>query len=282
MESIGNTLAQAISFLKKEGFQEDTRLEAELLLAYLLKCERLQLYLRNHEPVSLEIQEAYQKLLKKRSDFYPVAYLLGKWDFYGFSFLVSPEALIPRPETERLVEFALPLLKNQLGDLLDIGTGTGCIALSLLALLPKLQADLVDCSSSALALARENALRLEVLQRASLYEGSLFAPLPSKKYRLIVSNPPYIDPADYETLQAEVRLFEPKHALIAEEKGEALLRDILKQAPAYLLKGGSLLIEMGQNQWKSLLPFARSCGYHSIELRKDFAGIERFLCCTTA
>lgn len=275
--TLENALHWANSLLKQHGFIEEARLESELLLAHLLQKERVQLYTQNQQPLTLTQWEQYQALLQKRLAYWPVAYLMETREFYGLPFWVTPSVLIPRPETELLVEMALKKYQGQSGRLLDLGTGSGCIALSLLSNLPHFEADLVDISEEALFVAKKNAQQLHLETRIRFFQGDFFGPVAGQRYMFILSNPPYIAESEKATLQREVALYEPHHALFAPEEGLYFLKKIIQQSPEFLTRPGTLWLEMGQHQWKELLPYAKSCGYDQVSIKKDLAGIERIL-----
>ncbi len=281
-ETVSEAVKWGIHTLKSAGFEEDVRLETELILAHLMKWTRIQIYTRSEDPLSCEQQEQFRFFVEERKKHVPLAYLLGYREFYGLSFHVTPEVLIPRPETEILVEEAIRLgaqLSGSTNRLLDLGTGSGCIALSLLKYLPEYTGDLLDISEKAIAIARQNADTLELTSRVQFFHGDLFEMLPSRSYSLILSNPPYIAPEVLPFLQAEVRLFEPYTALFSPDHGFSCLKKILISAISFLESPGALLLEMGQGQWNELLPFARQCGYDEVRILKDLAGVERVLIC---
>lgn len=281
-KTIADAVKWGIYTLKSAGFENDVRLEVELLLAHLLHYTRLQLYSRSEETLTSTQAEEFQTLLQQRKKYLPLAYLLGHREFYGRLFGVSPAVLIPRPETEILVEEAIRLAQANPSEsrrILDLGTGSGCIGLSLLAELPDYTGDLLDISEEALQIARHNATKHGVFSRVSWIQSDLFEKLPQVRYTLIVSNPPYIDPAIRASLPPEVRLHEPPGALFSDERGLACSRQILKQSLSFLEPKGTLLLEMGAGQAEELLPFAHECGYDNIRVLNDLAGIKRVLVC---
>jgi release factor glutamine methyltransferase len=215
-------------------------------------------------------------ILRKRMARCPMAYLVGTKSFMDFDFKVTPDVLIPRPETELLVEHAIRLIGDRAILGLDIGTGSGCIAISLAKYLPRFFMIAMDISRNALFIARENAQTHQVANRILLIEGDLFAPfVPSPIFDLIVSNPPYISEKEYSTLMPEIRNFEPSIALLAGD-GLEYYRKILAQAHSYLKSSGLLLLEIGYGQAAALKEMMGNTWILQ-EVIQDYAGIERVL-----
>jgi len=222
----------------------------------------------------------------RRSAREPLQYLLGTQEFFGLEFLVGPEVLIPRPETELLVEearshsltFSFPLIS-------DVGTGSGCIAIALATALRSARLFAIDRSASAIALARKNAVRHRVQERITFLEGDLLQPLKglelNGRLAAIVSNPPYIPQDELATLQPEVGLYEPRLALDGGLDGLAIHRRLLREAVEFLAPGGLLAVEVGQGQTENVIQIALDQGdYDRIRTIRDAAGIERVLCLT--
>ncbi|PKN47630.1 MAG: peptide chain release factor N(5)-glutamine methyltransferase [Deltaproteobacteria bacterium HGW-Deltaproteobacteria-17] len=256
---------------------DSPRLDADLLCAHLLGCDRVGIYLAMDRPLSASERENLRALVRRRLAREPVAYLTGRKEFFGLTFTVTPEVLIPRPDTETLVEAALELTGPVRADtalrLLDIGCGSGAIAISLAHARPAWRVTATDLSTKALAVARENALRLKA--EVEFLEGSLLAPVAGRRFDVIASNPPYI-PRN-TVLQPEIR-HEPPGALFADDDGLALLKEILSAAPAHLEPGGHLLLEFGQGQDALLTDFAAGTGaYAEIRVLRDLAGAPRVL-----
>ena len=226
----------------------------------------------NTRPLTDAELAAYRALVARRAKREPLQYLLGSQEFYGLDFLVSPAVLIPRHDTEVLVEEALRRAPAA-GSILDIGVGSGCIAVALAKAL--LEADVrgVEKSSEALALAQKNIERHAV--RVTLFEGSLFEPFPGERFDLIVSNPPYIPSADLDSLQPEVRDFEPRAALDGGADGLAFYRQIVPEAPAHLDPGGWLMVEVGIGQAEAVTALFASAGFRDIFTAKDPSLIDR-------
>jgi release factor glutamine methyltransferase len=215
-----------------------------------------------------------EPLLARRANREPLAYILGERGFYGLSFRVTPAVLIPRPETELLVEAALAVGQ---GHILDIGTGSGCIAVTLAKLLPEVHVWATDISETALEIARENAARHGAAVTFRL--GDLLAPLPpEQRFEVIVSNPPYIAPADAAALQPEVGIFEPHTALfdpISGSDGLTLYRRLASDAPTRLNENGWLMVEVGMGQAEAVAQLFADAGLTAIEVCQDLAGIPR-------
>lgn len=280
--SIRQALADARTFLTAHD-TEGADASAELLLEFVLKLERGRIFA--HPEFMLPEKEAryYADLLKRRAAGEPVAYLTGAKGFWNYSFAVSSATLIPRPETELLVENALELFRNKNTNLniMDLGTGSGAIILTLLKELPQANGLAVDISAKALAVARNNAELLGVSSRVHFLQSDWFEnlPVPSEpEYDLIVSNPPYIKSNDILTLQREVRLFEPELALNGGADGLEHYRAIIEKAYLYLKPQGWLGFETGEQQHKALGSMLKAANhYHNLRSLKDYAGQERIL-----
>jgi release factor glutamine methyltransferase len=235
-------------FLRKRGV-EAPRLEAQILLAHALGCSKIDLYVRHEEEPPESQRMAFREMIRKRSEGMPVAYLVGYREFYSLQFAVTPDVLIPRPETETLVMEALRRIQSMVAPrVLDIGTGSGCIAVSLAKQHKTAQVTAVDVSAAALAVAAANADRHGVRSRITFVEGDLFKPVSGQTFDLVVSNPPYIAHNELPTLDAGVRDFEPRSALDGGPDGLAYYRRIAAEAPAHLNLGGSVLVEIGPTQ----------------------------------
>jgi len=242
----GKVLAWAAADFRKRGLSTP-RLDAELLLADLLGCRRIDLYIDFERPLSESEQRAFRESIARRRKREPVAYITGKKEFWSLEFAVDPRVLVPRPETETLVEVALKRLPDG-AKLLDLCTGSGCVALAIAATRPDCFVDAADISEDACAVARENAERHGLSDRVSVYAGDLFAPLPEgRRYDGITANPPYVPESDIESLPAEVRK-EPRVAFLAGRDGLELIRRVLKEAPLRLVPGGWLFVEIDPRQ----------------------------------
>jgi release factor glutamine methyltransferase len=259
-------------YFKRHGI-ESARLDAEVLLAHALECTRLDLYLNFDAPVAQAHLEIYRELIKKRAQRVPVAYLTGIKEFMGLSFKVDHRALIPRPETEVLVEEVIKRLKDrEPGAILDVGTGCGAIAISLARYLAGWRFLGTDISSEAIELARENAEQLNVVVEFKL--GDLFEPVAGMRFDCVVSNPPYIPHGEFPNLQPEIG-YEPKVALDGGEDGLDVIRRLVFEAPEYLRPDGMMAFEIGFGQVEQVGELIRSAGYTDMEIIKDHSGIDR-------
>jgi release factor glutamine methyltransferase len=266
-------LAWSQEWFAKKGV-DAPRLTGELLLAHALRCDRVRLYLDFDKPLGEPELAAFRELVKRRADGEPTAYLVGKREFYGRPFRVTPAVLVPRPETELLVEAALAALPEG-GSALDLCTGSGAIGVSLALERKGARVVATDLSAEALAVARENAAALGAT--LELLEGDLFAPLPAgQRFDAIVSNPPYVPTGELVGLSREVRR-EPAMALDGGPDGLALLRRIVAGAPRWLAPGGTLLLEMHESHAEPLPALCREAGFANAEARKDLAGLWRYV-----
>lgn len=260
------TVAQVLSWAEAEfttAGLASPRLDAEVLLAHSLGINRAGLYARLHTVLSLPHLTQFQQLLSRRLRHEPVQYITGVQEFWSLEFTVNSHVLIPRPETELVVETALRLLSPDPrpptpvpNRILDIGTGSGCIAIALATELPAAEIWATDISADALAVAETNARRNNVHHRIRFLQGSLFAPITAQQqgFDVIVSNPPYITHNDLLTLQPEVRDWEPHHALDGGEDGLNFYRCLLNEAPRFLASKGWLVLEIGNGQEVVFMP----------------------------
>ena len=273
--TIGRILKWTEQYFKEKGI-ESPRLDAEVLLSHILGRERIYLYVHFDEPLEPTELARYREAIKQRVQRVPVAYIIGEKEFMGLTFRVTADTLVPRPDTEILVQAAIERLRAR-GDaprFADIGTGTGAICLSVLHFLPKAQADTVDISPAARAVAEENAAALEVADRVTFHTGDLLAPLAGQCYDAILSNPPYIPDGDIAALAPEVRLKEPRTALAGGKDGLDFYRRLTADAPAHLKDGGFLAVEVGIHQAAPVAALAVPA-FSRTEILKDYAGIER-------
>jgi release factor glutamine methyltransferase len=259
---------------------ESSRLDAELLIAHALKLRRLDLYLRFDQPLVDAELAAIRTLVERRRKLEPIAYILGARDFYGRSFAVDRRVLIPRPETEGVIEAALALLPPRAEGVthraLDVCAGSGCIAITLACERPDVTVDAVELSAAAAEVARANAERLGVSDRVRVFEGSLYKPLEAGvRYAVITSNPPYIPTAEVDTLMPDVSEYEPRLALDGGEDGASVLRPLFAGARARLLDGAAIVVEIGYDQSALAQSIAREAGFTDVTVREDLAKIER-------
>lgn len=256
---------------------DSPRLDAEILLAHVLHKERIYLYAHYDEPMNGEELAAYRAMVKKRADRLSVAHILGTKAFMGLDFKVSEDVLIPRPETEMLVETVVAAAEGTAPAILDIGTGSGAIILSLLHYLPQATGTGVDISPKALAIAAENGRTLGLDGRVTWIESDLFTKVPQGTCDWLVSNPPYLTKGDMERLQPEVR-HDPALALYGGDDGLEFYRRIAADSPAYVKAGGHCAVEIGAGQAEDVTAiFCRHGAYDHEQTVKDYGGIDRVL-----
>ena len=259
---------------------ETPRLEARLLLAFVLKVSNASVIAGTYAAPTPEQVAEFSRLISERARRVPLAYLRGTQEFYGLDFAVSPATLIPRPETEMLVEMVLKATFPQKDApflLADVGTGTGCIPISAAVNQANLQAVAFDISADALTVAQSNAALHNVLNRVRFVQGDLLAGANVETFAMIVSNPPYIPQGDIADLQPEVRDFEPRLALVGGADGLEIYRRLIPQAWRALKRNGVLSVEIGQGQAADIAELFAGAGFAAIETQKDFAGIDRIV-----
>ena len=260
---------------------ENPRLDAEVLLCAVLKCQRITLYVDFERPLSEEELATYREYVRRRGNFEPLAYILGERAFMRNTFKVNKATLVPRPETELLVESLVriaPLLKRE-GDvkILDIGTGSGAIIVSLLDYLPNAKGVGVDISVDALIVAKENSEKIGVTGRIGFVRSDVFSKLPlEKKFDIIVSNPPYIPAGDIAGLDKDVQQ-EPRGALDGGADGLDFYRRITAEAMDHMAEEGVLAFEIGIGQAAAVQQLCLDTGFVKTAVRKDYAGIERMV-----
>ena len=274
--TIGSIIKWTEQYFRDKGV-DSPRLDAEVLLSHVLKKERIYLYIHFDEPLEAGELAAFRAMVKKRVQRIPVAYIVGAREFMGLTFAVSPAVLIPRPDTEILVEAVIERLKDKAQTkFVDIGTGSGAIVLSLLHYLPLACAAAVDISQDALTVAAENAKTLLVNDRVDFYLGDVYAPLTTEKFDAIISNPPYIPNEDIAKLEPEVRDFEPYGALAGGMDGLDFYRQLIAGGSARLKDGGFMVFEVGINQARAVVALTTAIPeLGKTEILKDYAGIER-------
>jgi release factor glutamine methyltransferase len=246
-------IQRSTEFLGKKGV-DSPRLQAELLLAHVLRLPRMRLYLNFDCALEIPQVDLFRELIKRRGQREPLQYIIGSTSFCGVEIAVNRHTLVPRPETELLAEQGWTFL-NQLSDpsALDFGTGTGCLAVALAVKSPAARVSALDISADALELATQNAARHQVQARLQFVQGSGFAALPAaSRFHLIISNPPYIPTAEIETLQPEVRDFEPRAALDGGADGLDFYRQLAAEAPGRLEPGAKIMLELGDGQAESV------------------------------
>lgn len=258
---------------------ENPRLDAEILLCAVLKCERIKLYLDFERPLDEQELAVYRGYVARRAQHEPLAYILGEKAFMRNTFKVNSHTLVPRPETELLVESLVMAAEkvNSAPMLLDIGTGSGAILVSLLDYLPQAKGVGVDISPGALEVAKENAVRIGVADRAAFLHSDLFSGIPAeRKFDIIVSNPPYIPAAEIATLARDVQR-EPRGALDGGNDGLDFYRRITESAGTHLVADGLLAFEIGIGQSEAVCAMCRENGLGAVAVRRDYAGIDRMV-----
>lgn len=278
MATVTQLLQQAIPQLDEAGV-ESPRLDAELLLAQVLGRTRGWLWAYGEQEVTSEQEQTFRTLVQRRRGREPLAYLLGEWEFYGRPFFVTPDVLIPRPETELLVEAVLEWAgEHAARRIIDVGTGSGAIAVTLAAELPGPEIVAIDLSPTALAIAQRNAERNGVAGRITWLQGDLLQPaydadLPPVD--AIVANLPYIAEEEMAALMPEVRDHEPRLALQADARGLALIHRLIDESPPLLVSGGLLALEVGMGQAEAVAAYLTQHAWHAVRIIRDYADIER-------
>ena len=287
--SVRSLLKQGIGQLREANVPSLT-LAAELLLLYVAARDRTWLYAHPEEILSAEATSRFFSLVQRRANGEPTQHLTGKQEFWGLEFEVSPDVLIPRPETEHLIEVALdrlalralhagrsPRLTGNGITLVDVGSGSGCIAIALAKELPDATVYATDISPAALDVARRNAARLGFADRIRFLESDLFEAFTPVRFDLIVSNPPYVGRRTAETLAREVREHEPQVALYGGEEGYEFYADLVAQSHEFLKPGGLLVLELGYNSLPAVQPLLDPSHWTNLGVTNDLAGIPRVL-----
>ncbi|WP_417320763.1 peptide chain release factor N(5)-glutamine methyltransferase [Emcibacter sp.] len=257
---------------------ETAELDARVLLAHVLGCTPMNVYLQQDRELTESEVGFLEKLLARRRQREPLSHILGEKEFWSLSFKVTPDVLTPRPDSETLIQAALDKIRDRTAPLriLDLGTGSGCLLLSLLSELQNASGLGLDISEAALAVARENAERLGLSERAIFIKSDWTSALARKeKFDVILSNPPYIGLSEKESLPPEVREFEPERALYSGEEGLDDYRKLITRLPDFLAVDGFILFEIGAGQGASLKELLSNAGIREIEIIKDLAGRDR-------
>lgn len=271
--TIGKILNWTKQYFEEKGV-DSPRLDAEVLLSHILKCDRIHLYVNFDRPLVGDELSSFRQMVKARAQRMPVAYILGEKEFMGHSFRVTPDVLIPRPDTEILVEEAIRLLaEKEAPRIVDIGTGSGAILLSVLKGTEGSTGVAVDLSPAALAVAKSNGERLGLADRAEFRLGDLYAPVDGL-FDAILSNPPYIPVRDMEGLSPEVKQ-EPEMALVGGADGLDFYRRLIDDAPRYLKEGGIVLFEVGIGEAQDVAELGKRRGFSAQRILPDYAGIDR-------
>jgi release factor glutamine methyltransferase len=275
--TIARVVRWAADDFRRRGL-DSPRLDAELLLAHALGVDRIRVIIDAARALGPDELASYRALIRRRRAREPLAYILGEREFYGLSFRVDSRVLVPRADSEALVDVALERTQSWCvyGRALDLCTGSGCVAVAFARRRRGWHVTGVDLSGEAVELARENAWRSGVIWGAAFVVGSLFEPLPSgARFELVTANPPYIPSAEVETLAPEIREFEPRLALDGGADGLAVTRRIVHEARSRLVPGGSLAIEIHHDQGERVAALFADAGYGAIQRRRDYGGHER-------
>lgn len=278
--TIHDVISETTRKLETAGIPS-ARLDAEVLLAFTLSCDRLEFIKNPDRQLSDAQRAAFHALVARRLRFEPVAYITGSKAFWSFTLAVDKDVLIPRPDTEVIVEETLSVIRAEAFSrprILDIGTGSGAIALALAGEIPGAQITATDISAPALAVARKNAVALGLTKSVTFCEGDLFQPVRGD-FDIIVSNPPYIGADEFETLETGVKDFEPEEALRAGQTGVEFYEKLIYQAHSRLTENGWLLLEIGAKQSESVraIMAANAGFYDRIDVRADYAGLPRVI-----
>ncbi len=281
MLSVLEAIKLSTEYLEKKGI-ESPRLNAELLLAEVLNLKRMELYLQFDRPLTEDEKNTYRNFLKLRGEKKPVQQILGHTEFMGETFVVSSDVLIPRPETELLVEKITNDFPNFSGKILDIGTGSGNIAIMIAKLLPEAEMYALDISPKALEIAKENELKILSEKKinffqADIFSDEIFSNSENNKFDIIVSNPPYIPKEEFEKLQAEVKYYEPRNALTDEKDGLSFYEKITELGTRMLVPNGKIYFELGAGLSEIVKEILTERNYENIEIIKDYAGIDRII-----
>lgn len=279
MLTILNAIELSKEYLEKREV-ESPRINAELLLAHILKCKRMDLYLRFEQPLKDDEVAEYRELIRRRGKREPVQYIIGSVEFYGIDFFVDRNVLIPRQETEHLVEEIINIYKSKNKvNIIDIGTGSGNIAVSLARNLPNAIIQGIDKSSAAIEIAEKNAKKNSAINNLSFKSIDFisFANSNSHKFDVIVSNPPYISVKDYDALELELKKYEPKDALTDHEDGLSFYKIISEKSKNILRENGKLFFEIGFGQSESIRKIMAGSGFINISLIKDYQNIDRVI-----
>jgi len=273
---LSDVLTEATAFLKSKEIS-DPRLNAERMLAHVLQISRIELYLQFDRPLNQSEREQYKDFLRRRAAHEPLQYILGETEFMSLPFRITPDVLIPRPETEVLVELVLEDAKTEpVQTILDIGTGSGCIAVSLAANLSDVQITAADVSRKALEVASQNARLNGVQDRVQFTEGDIQSGLDlESRFDVVVSNPPYIALNEWDKLDPEIREHEPRMALCDESDGLKFYKMMADQSESFLERGGKIYLEVGDTQSEEVLKILNEAGFSNAQSYPDLNQIHR-------
>jgi len=270
-------LKLSTAYLEEKSI-ESARLNAELLLASILNCKRIDLYLLFDRPLDENEIAAYREFISRRSKHEPLQYILGEVEFYGLKFKVNKNVLIPRPETEFLIEKAISLVnENKLKSILDIGTGSGNIPISLAKNLNGVEITSIDISEEAYKVAEQNSIYNEVSGKICLINTDIKNYLPESKFDMIISNPPYVSQNDYSNLSNDIVNYEPAISITDFSDGYEFYRIITNKSDSFLNKGGFLLCEMAQGQSEFIQKMFSDADFSEIKIIKDYQNIDRVI-----
>ncbi|MBF0516316.1 MAG: peptide chain release factor N(5)-glutamine methyltransferase [Nitrospirae bacterium] len=280
MHKLSDKLRQTSAKLKDAGIR-DSEKEAEALLCLALNIDKSTLYCRDFSELAADtgaLASKLDSLTARRLQRQPIAYIIGETEFFGLTLTVGTGVLIPRPETELLVEMLTGIIKGWLPalNILDLCTGSGCIAVALAKQFPDSIVDAVDISEVALRYAALNAAANDI-RNISFHVGSLYGPVQGKAFDVIVANPPYIKTADLDLLEPEIALYEPVEALDGGPDGLRFYREIITAAKSHLNAGGIMAFELGDTLAHGVMEIARAAGFHNLSIRLDYSSVERFL-----
>lgn len=279
MLTVLESIQLSTEFLEKKGI-ESPRMNAELLLADILDCKRLDLYLRFDQPLKEDEKNKYREGIARRSKFEPLQYIIGNVEFYGLKFLVDPNVLIPRQETEILIETIIEQNKDRSGlKILDIGTGSGNIPISLAKHMPDAEIISIDISEEAIKIAKGNA-ELNEVENVNFIPKDIFDENIISEYSgfdIIVSNPPYVGEDEFDSLQKEITMFEPKEAVTDFKNGFSFYERITNLGKELLNKNGKLYFELGIDQSERVKNIFEKEDYKNIEIKKDYLNIDRVI-----
>lgn len=279
MMTVLESIKLSTEFFEKKGI-ESPRVNAEILLAHVMRCKRLELYLAFDKPLKEEELNQYREYLKRRARFEPLQYIVGEVEFYGIPFKVKPPVLIPRPETEILVETIINSFdKDNALNFLDIGTGTGNIVIALSKSFPNAHFTSIDINEQALELAQSNAEMNSVSDRIEFIKQDINSLENNtlEHFDVVISNPPYVSLNEYETLQLEITRFEDSKAITDNADGLGFYRTISEKSSYLLKEKGHLFFELGKGQYADVKDIMCLNGFDQIQITKDYLNIERVI-----
>jgi release factor glutamine methyltransferase len=279
MLTVLDVLNKSTEYLEKKGI-ESPRMNAELLLADILKCKRLELYLMYDRPLTEKELTEYREYLKRRSTFEPAQYIIGTVEFYGLEFKVSPAVLIPRPETEILVETVInSAAKEDELQIMDIGSGSGNISIAIAVNLPNAYVTGIEISESAIVVAEENLKKYDLNKRVSFLNYDILSLNRDEfsDFDIIVSNPPYVSKEDYGKVQKEILNYEPNIAVTDFHDGYKFYREIISLTAQVLKPNGKIFLEIAQGQSKKISEFMKESNFKEISIVQDYQKIDRVI-----